>query len=182
MDSSCPPFPHPSIRPSPSLEVEEDTTGYSHTPIAALLPTSTPSTPSPQPHSPCVINPGTLRSPRAGAPDQSTPQALGFIFIARPQLAVNVRDVGPVLEAALDRSAPASIKARCLGSLAELLRAEEDVLVARQAAARQDAAASQQASTLPDAEHRALARRNGEGDNSSVSSGIVQVRAAPRGW
>ncbi|GLC46380.1 hypothetical protein PLESTF_001845900 [Pleodorina starrii] len=102
-------------------------------------------------------------------------QALGFIFIAQPQLAVNVRDVGPVLEAALDRSAPATIKARCLASLTELLRSEEDVLLARQAAARREAAAAQQASTLPDEESRALARRNGEGDSSSVSSGLIQM-------
>ncbi|EFJ52890.1 hypothetical protein VOLCADRAFT_115818 [Volvox carteri f. nagariensis] len=95
-------------------------------------------------------------------------QALGFIFIARPQLAVNVRDVGPVLEAALESSAPASIKARCLSSLTDLLRSEEDVLLARQAAARQEAEAAQVASTLPDAENRALARRNGEGDSSSM--------------
>ncbi|GIL54451.1 hypothetical protein Vafri_9964 [Volvox africanus] len=102
-------------------------------------------------------------------------QALGFIFIARPQLAVNVRDVGPVLEAALDRTAPASIKARCLSSLTDLLRSEEDVLLARQAAARKEAELAMQATTLPDAENRALARRNGEGDSSSVSSGIVQM-------
>ncbi|GIM15780.1 hypothetical protein Vretimale_18490 [Volvox reticuliferus] len=102
-------------------------------------------------------------------------QALGFIFIARPHLAVNVRDVGPVLEAALDCTAPASIKARCLSSLTDLLRSEEDILLARQVAARQEAELAQQATTLPDAENRALARRNGEGDNSSVSSGIVQM-------
>ncbi|GLI61512.1 hypothetical protein VaNZ11_003892 [Volvox africanus] len=102
-------------------------------------------------------------------------QALGFIFIARPQLAVNVHDVGPVLEAALDRTAPASIKARCLSSLTDLLRSEEDVLLARQAAARKEAELAMQATTLPDAENRALARRNGEGDSSSVSSGIIQM-------
>lgn len=105
-------------------------------------------------------------------------QALGFIFIARPQLAVSVRDVGPVLERALDRSQPPSIKARCLTSLTELLRSEEDSIVARQKEAKREDEAAQQASTLPNAEVRELARRNGEGDTSSVSSGIIQASLA----
>ncbi|KXZ45820.1 hypothetical protein GPECTOR_50g614 [Gonium pectorale] len=102
-------------------------------------------------------------------------QALGLILIARPHLAVEVREVRPALESALDRSAPASIKCRCLSSLTELLRVDEEALLGRQAAARQETAAAQQASTMPEAEARAIARRNGEGDTGSVSSGMIQM-------
>ncbi|GFR50992.1 hypothetical protein Agub_g13318, partial [Astrephomene gubernaculifera] len=100
-------------------------------------------------------------------------QALGHILISRPQLAVAVPGVRPLLEGALGRSAPAPLKSRCLASLTELLRVEGEALVGRQEAARREAAAAQQASTLPEAEARQLARRNGEGD-TSVSSSIVQ--------
>ncbi|KAG2502251.1 hypothetical protein HYH03_000737 [Edaphochlamys debaryana] len=102
-------------------------------------------------------------------------QAMGNIFIARPSLAVDVREVRPVLEGALAPSAPAALKCRCLGSLAELLRAEEEALVGRQAAARREAKDAGQASTAPEAEAKALARRNGEGDTGSVSSGLIQM-------
>lgn len=100
---------------------------------------------------------------------------MGFIFIARPALAVDVREVQPILAGALEPRAPASLKCRCLTSLTELLRVEEDAMLARQAAARREAAAAHTASTMPEAETRALARRNGEGDTGSVTSGLIQM-------
>lgn len=55
-----------------------------------------------------------------------------MLFIARPELMVEERQVMNVLQAALDPAAPYGLKSRALANLTELLRAEEDGLMLRQ--------------------------------------------------
>ncbi|GAX81042.1 hypothetical protein CEUSTIGMA_g8477.t1 [Chlamydomonas eustigma] len=152
----------------------------------------------------------------------SAMQALGLLFISKPDLMLADSAVMSVMETALEASSTIgqssgmstastlslqclsagggasaraltgtvsenmsrclrrdALKRRVLGNLVEMLRAEEDLMEERQAKAVQEHANSQLASTLPASDdhgegHRPLARINGEGDASSLTSSVVQ--------
>eukprot|EP00798_Chlamydomonas_sp_ICE-L_P003395 gene3395-13435_t len=104
-------------------------------------------------------------------PNKMAEAALGLLVVSCPELMV---DLVPVINSALQPSAPAAIKNRMLTNLVELLRAEEDGMFSRQRVAEEIERQSAGASTLPAAAPKALSRINGEGDGTSISGSILQ--------
>ncbi|MEW5303660.1 MAG: hypothetical protein WDW36_006331 [Sanguina aurantia] len=101
--------------------------------------------------------------------------AMGLLFIARPQLMMDVGEVRPLLKEALHPvTSPPWLKSRVLTFLGDLLRADEESMVVQQRQSAAAASSAQQASTLASVQASALATRNGEGDTCSVSSGLLQ--------
>ncbi|KAI8475824.1 MAG: hypothetical protein J3K34DRAFT_517001 [Monoraphidium minutum] len=105
-------------------------------------------------------------------------QAMGLLFISRPALILQEGSgAAAVYRQALRGAGGPAARARVLSNLVELLRCDEDSMLASQKAAEAANVASQQASTVAAPARAALARQNGEGDGGHLSSGLLQARA-----
>ncbi len=98
-----------------------------------------------------------------------------MLLVAKPELMNESEDALAILSEALGHQAPVLLRTRALSNLVELLRAEEEGMVAKQQAAEAAAEAKQVASTLVRSDSKSLAKQNGEGDGSSLTSAILQV-------
>lgn len=110
----------------------------------------------------------------AEAAKQQALQSMGLVFLAEPSAMLQEKPSEVYASVLTQGNHPASIKARVLANLVELLQVEEDTLVARQKAAEAEAAAAALPSINPAKDARPLQRINGEGDSFGVCSGILQ--------
>jgi hypothetical protein len=117
--------------------------------------------------------PPAARAVAEGAKQQAL-QSMGLVFLAKPSAMLQEAPSQVYASVLTQGTHPASIKARVLANLVELLQVEEDTLVARQKEAEAEAAAAALPSIMPAKDTRPLQRINGEGDSFGVCSGILQ--------